>query len=153
MKFNKIWVGTEHKYGIDHKISDGILTVIYDTCYSVYQLSDDKLNWLLLSENNDLGELIQSLEVSASDLLEFSGIDVNSDYDFLNSDSIEDFENAIKDAVIKAYSALWENQVNNPYKDSNLELLNLLRESEYFDFDFMFNRSILRARFSHFNLI
>lgn len=57
MKFNKIWVGTEHKYGTDHRISDGILTVIYDTCYSLYELDKDGIIWLLMSEDNDLGEL------------------------------------------------------------------------------------------------
>jgi len=57
MKFEKIWVGTESNYGIDHRISDGILTVIYDTCYSLYELDKDGIIWLLMSENNSLNEL------------------------------------------------------------------------------------------------
>lgn len=153
MKFENINVGAEHRYGTDYRIDGDKLIIIYDTCYSLYELSDNQLNWLLTSENNDLGELVYSLEVSANDLLEFGGIDVNSDYEFLNSDNLEDFENAIKQAVIKTYSALWENQINHPYKDINLELLELLRKSEYFDFEFLYDRSILRAKFSHFNLI
>lgn len=57
MKFNKIWVGTEHKYGTDYKIDGEILTVIYDTCYSLYELDKDGIIWLLMSENNSLNEL------------------------------------------------------------------------------------------------
>ena len=57
MKFNKIWVGSESKYGTDYRISDGILTVIYETCYSLYELDKNGIYWLLMSENNSLNEL------------------------------------------------------------------------------------------------
>lgn len=57
MKFNKIAVGTEHKYGIDYRIDSGILTVIYDTCYSLYELDKNGIYWLLMSEDNSLNEL------------------------------------------------------------------------------------------------
>ena len=57
MKFEQIWVGTEHKYGIDHRINGDILTVIYDTCYSLYELDKDGIHWLLMSEDNSLNEL------------------------------------------------------------------------------------------------
>lgn len=146
MKFEKIWVGTEHNYGIDHRISDGILTVIYDTCYSLYELDKDGIIWLLMSEDNDLGELIQSIEVSFTDLLELADIDIASNWVNLS-------DHELKEAVIKAYSALWENQINHPHKDMHLELLENFRNAKYFDFNNNCFTGYLQASYSDFDLV
>lgn len=145
MKFNKIWVGSESNYGVDHRIDSGILTVIYDTCYSLYELDKDGIIWLLMSENNNLNELVYGLEVSITDLLELANIDIASNWE----NNLPDHE--LREAVIKTYSALWENQINNPYKDIHLELLENFRNAKYFDFNFI--PGYLQVDYSNFNLV
>lgn len=53
----KIWVGSENNYGIDYRINDNNLIIIYDTCYSSYELDNDGIYWNLVSDNNSLLEL------------------------------------------------------------------------------------------------